>query len=91
MNKFEIIISGKGAVRAGKRLTLFILIEDMDDIINIVKSLEDSGLLIDGIIEAVKHEIKKQEVRPVGALITRLAVSVVQAVISSVVKGINYF
>ena len=35
----------------------------MNDIIKIVKSLEDSGVLIDGITETVKHEIKKQESR----------------------------
>ena len=35
----------------------------MNDIIKIIKSLEDSGVLIDGVIdtETVKHEIKKQE------------------------------
>ena len=38
----------------------------MDDIINIVKSLEKSGLLIDGATETVKHEIKKQEGRFFG-------------------------
>ena len=31
----------------------------MNDIINIIKSLKDSGLLIDGVTETVKHEIKK--------------------------------
>ena len=33
----------------------------MDDIIKIVESLENSGLLIDGTNETVKHEIKKQQ------------------------------
>ena len=57
---FEKIITGKGAVRAVKGFTLFIL-NDTDDIIKIVKSLEDSGVLIDGVTEAVKHEIKKNK------------------------------
>ena len=35
----------KRAVRAGKGLTLFISNEDMNDIIKIIKSLEDSGVL----------------------------------------------
>ena len=35
----------------------------MNDIIKIIKSLEDSGVLIDGVTETVKHEIKKQERR----------------------------
>ena len=31
----------------------------MNDIIKIIKSLEDSGVLIDGVTETVKQEIKK--------------------------------
>ena len=44
INKFERKISGKGAVRAGKGFTLFLLNEDMNDIIKIIKSLEDSSV-----------------------------------------------
>ena len=51
-------MSRKGAVRAGKGFTLFISNEDMNDIIKIIKPLEDSGVLIDGVNETVKHEIK---------------------------------
>ena len=61
INKLEIKISAIGAVRARKGFTLFISNEDMNDIIKIMKSLEDLNLLIDGITEAVKHEIKRQE------------------------------
>ena len=43
--KFETKISGKGAVRARRGFTLFILNKDMDDIIKIVESLEKSGLV----------------------------------------------
>ena len=50
INKFERKISGKGAFRAGKRFTLFILNEDMNGIIKIIKSLEDLDILIDGVI-----------------------------------------
>ena len=59
INKFERKRSSKRAVRAGKRFTLFILNEDINDIIKIIKSLEDSGVLIDGVTETVKHETKK--------------------------------
>ena len=38
INKFERKISGKGAVKAGKRLTLFISTENMNDIMKIIKS-----------------------------------------------------
>ena len=33
----------------------------MNDIIRIIKSLEDSGILIDTVTVKVKHEIKEQE------------------------------
>ena len=61
----------------------------MNDIIKIIKSLEDSGVLIDGVTETVKDKIKKQEGSFLGALLAALAVSVVQAVISLLVKSIS--
>ena len=61
----------------------------MNDIIKIIKSLEDSGVLIDAVTETVKHEIKNQEGGFLGALLAPLAASLVQPVISSIVKGIN--
>ena len=42
-----------------KRFTLFIPNEDMNGIIKIIKSLEDSSVLINGVAETVKDEIKK--------------------------------
>ena len=33
--------------------------EDRNDIIKVLKSLEDSGILIDRVTETVKYEIKK--------------------------------
>ena len=86
INKFEREINGKGPVRTGKRFTLFILNQNMNDIMKILKSLEDSGALIKGITGTVKCEIKKQEDGILGAL---LAASIVQPVISSAVKGIS--
>ena len=43
--------------------TLIISNKDMDDLIEIVKSLEDSGLLLKGAIESVQNEIKEQKGR----------------------------
>ena len=34
---------------------------NMEDIIKIVKSLEDSGLLLEGVTEAVQNEVKEQK------------------------------
>ena len=61
----------------------------MNDLIKIITSLEDSGVLIDGVTEKVKHEIKKQEGRFLGDLLAPLAALSVQPVIYSVVKGIS--
>ena len=61
----------------------------MNDIIKIVKSLEDSGVFIDGVTETVNHEIKKQEGGFLVSMLETLAASLVQPVISSVVKGIS--
>ena len=74
---------------AAKGTTLLILNEDMNYIIKIMKPLEDSGALIDGVTETVKHDLKKQESRFLGALLAPLAASLMQLVISLVVKGIT--
>ena len=60
----------------------------MNDIIKIIKSLQDSGVLIDGVTETVKHEIKNQEDEFFWALLPHLAL-LVQPVISLVVKCIS--
>ena len=82
INKFERKITGKRAVSVRKGFTLFILNEDMNDIVKIIKSLEHSGVLMDGVTETVKHEIKKQGGRFLGELLASLAASLVQPVIS---------
>ena len=69
-------------MRAGKGFTLFLLNEDVN-IVKIIKSLEDSGALIDGVTETIKHEIKKQKGGFLGALLAPLGTSFVQSVISS--------
>ena len=61
----------------------------MNDIIEIIESLEDSNVSIDGISETVKHEIRKKEGEILVALLTPLATSLVQLMISSVVEGIS--
>ena len=63
IKKIERKIIGKGAVRAGKGLKLFISNEDMDDIINTKKPLEHSSLLFVGVTESVKHKKKNSNKR----------------------------
>ena len=50
----------KGVARAGKRFTIYISNIYVNDIIKIIKSIEDSGVLIDGVTEIVKHVIKNK-------------------------------
>ena len=51
----------KKILGSGNSTTLIISNKDMDDLIKIVKSLEDSGLLLKGITESVQNEIKEQK------------------------------
>ena len=78
INKFERKVSGKEALRARKRFTLFVSNEDMNDIIKITKSLEDLNILIDDIVETVKHEMKIQQGGFLVALLATLAVSLME-------------
>ena len=69
----------------------------MNDVIKTVESLEKSGLLVDGVTETVKHEIKKQEVwflgtmmaTMAGSLIAPMAFSLMQPVVSSLTNAIS--
>ena len=45
----------------GNHAILIISNDDMQDLLKIVKSLEDSGILLDGITETVKNEVKEQK------------------------------
>ena len=45
---------------SGNHTTLIISNDDMQDLLKIVKSLEDSGILLNGITETVKNEVKEQ-------------------------------
>ena len=89
MNKFDKKICEKGVVRAEKGFTLFSSNEDMNDIIKVITSLEDSCVLIDRVTETVKVEIKKQGHGFHGALLAFLAASLIQPIICSIVKGVR--
>ena len=53
--------SGRPSDLASGNTTLLISNEEMNDIMKIIKSLEESGLLIKGISEAIKNEAKEQK------------------------------
>ena len=48
------------AILGSGNTILIISNRDIEDLIKIVKSLEDSGLLLNGVIESVKNDVKEQ-------------------------------
>ena len=54
----------------------------MNDTNKIIRSLEDAGALIHGVTKTLKHEIKRQEGRLLGALLASLDASLAQLVVS---------
>ena len=55
--------------------TLIISNEEMNDIMKIVKSLEESRLLIKGVFETIKNELKEQKGWFLGILLGTLGAS----------------
>ena len=54
---------------------LIILNKKMNDIIKIVKSLEESGLLIKGVSETIENEAKEQQGEFLSMLLSTLGAS----------------
>ena len=54
-------INKKKILGSGNHITLIISNDDMQDPLKIVKLLEDSGILLNGITETVKNEVKEQK------------------------------
>ena len=67
--------------------TLIISNKDMDDLIKIVKSLEDSGLLLKGVTESVQSEVKEQKGGFLSMLLGTLGASLLGSLLAG--KGIN--
>ena len=59
----------------------------MDDLIKIVKSLEDFGLLLKGITESVQNEIKEQKGGFLSMLLGTLGASLLGNLLTG--KGVN--
>ena len=51
----------KKIIGSGNMTTLITSNNEIEDIIKIVKSLEDSGLLLKGVTEKVQNEVKEQK------------------------------
>ena len=59
----------------------------MDDILKIVKSLEDSGVLLKGISETIQHEAKEQRGGFLSMLLGTLGASLLGDVLSKGLYG----
>ena len=67
--------------------TLIISNDEMKDIIKIVKSLEDSGLLFKGVSETIQNEAKEQKGGFLSMLVGTLGVTLLENIL--VGRGIN--
>ena len=67
--------------------TLIISNDEIHDIIKIVKSLEDSGLLLKGVSETVQNEAKEQKGGFLSMLLGTLGASLLGNILAG--KGIN--
>ena len=59
----------------------------MEDIMKIVKSLEDSGLLLKGVSETIQNEVKEQKGGFLSMLLGTLGASILGNMLAG--KGIN--
>ena len=60
---------------SGNNTILIVSNNDIEDLIRIVKSLEDSSLLLKGVTETVQNEVKKQKEGFVSMLLGTLGAS----------------
>ena len=67
--------------------TLIISNDEMVDILKIVKSLEDSGILLKGVSETIQHEAKEQREGFLGMLLGTLGASLLGDVLSKGLSG----
>ena len=72
----------KKILRSGDT-TLIISNNEMEDLIKIVKSLKDSGLLLNGVTESVKNEIKEQR----GGFLSMLLGTLVTSLLGNLLAG----
>ena len=62
--------------------TLIISNEEINDIVKIVKSLEESGLLIKGVSETIKNKAKEQKGGFLNMLLGTLSVSLSESLLT---------
>ena len=73
----------KKILGSGNNTTLIISNDDMQDLLKIVKSLEDIGILLDGVTETVKNEVKDQK----GGFLSMLLGTFINPSLENFIKG----
>ena len=77
----------KKILGSGINITLIISNDEINDIIKIVKSLEDSGLLLKGVTETIQNEVKEQKGGFLSMLLDTLGASLLRNIATG--GGIN--
>ena len=79
----------KKILRSGhnNNTTLIISNDEMDDILKIVKSLEDSGVLLKGVSETIQNEAKEQRGGFLGMLLGTLGASLLGDLLTKNLAG----
>ena len=86
MREYIIKIFGSGNNNASST-TLIILNNKIEDIIKVVRSFEDSGLLLKGVTEIVQNEIKEEKRGFLSMLLGTLGANLLGNILSG--RGIN--
>ena len=81
-------ISRNETVRTEKGFPLSISNEVMNEIIKIVKLLENPSLLTDVVAETVKHEMKKQKGGFLGVMMAPMAALLIAPMVSSLIQPV---
>ena len=77
----------KNILRSGNNTTLIISSNEREDLIKIVKSLEDSGLLLKGVTESIQNEVKEQK----GGFLNMLLGTLVASLLGNLLTGKGAF
>ena len=77
----------KKTLGSGNHTTLIISNDDMQDLLKIVKSLEDSSILLDRITETVKNEVKKQKYGFLSMLLGTVGASLLGDLLTKILSG----
>ena len=79
----------KKTLGSGNMTTFITSNNETEDIIKIVKSLEDSGLLLEGVTQTVQNEVKEQKGGFVSMLLGTLSATLLGNLLTGRVGGVN--